>query len=429
MMKFKVKIKRNFLLTDITNILFVIAVAATMGAPGNFVDMIPGALGSFWYALNSIAFWGLLAFNLYGFIQNGKSSKMAFLVICFCAYVLISGIFASNLSLDAIEDCTRLCLTINAAFYIGSRRDTETIVKLLAAAQIIATLLILLMYFSGSSSVYVSDGYYDFNLIGLYTTKNSCGYEMVFGALIFYYLFRHANKIWTRVIWLAMAACQVWLAVLSRTIGAILVMAVTIIVTELLLHLMKKINLARFYIILNAGFWAVVLLVLPSLSLLLARFGKNVTLTGRTEIWQGILQFMSSGNKAHTLFGYGYGGFWGNTELTSVLYRTYGISSTNVGGHNLFLELYINIGIIGIIVFLVMVLYGLKSSKALSLSQIYFPFMMLTFVSLRGLVERTLNSRTYDTLVLFLLLALIMQIAAKRKIKENVDKIDSSDES
>jgi O-antigen ligase len=67
-------------------------------------------------------------------------------------------------------------------------------------------------------------------------------------------------------------------------------------------------------------------------------FGRDETLTGRTEIWNTLLDFASR----NPLFGVGYGGFWGlETEITSKL----GVGQS----HNGYIEVYLELGIVGIV--------------------------------------------------------------------------------
>ncbi|MFK4301090.1 MULTISPECIES: O-antigen ligase [unclassified Paenibacillus] len=70
-------------------------------------------------------------------------------------------------------------------------------------------------------------------------------------------------------------------------------------------------------------------------------FGKTTTLTGRTEIWQGIAGAIDS----HYWFGHGYGSFWANRPS---IYAN-GIRFDLTSSHSGFRDLWIDIGLTGLL--------------------------------------------------------------------------------
>lgn len=395
-------------LSRIEKILFVIFAMQSMGAPGSFSGVLPGSIASLWFNINSVATFALVGICLLKILQRQRIYKTNLFFLIFCLYVLLTGLVASGFSSAVLQQSQQLICTVIIAVYIGRNFKKEQIVDLLAYSQIIVSLMILYMIAIGYSGAYVTDGYYDFNLVGLYTTKNSCGYEIIFGTLLFYYKFRKSESKPEKIFWLALTVGETILAIYSRTVGCFVAGILAILLYEIITRKKKSVNLAKLYVIINAAFWVFVCFVLPSAEFLLGALGRNITLTGRTVIWNAILSFMD-GN--HMFFGYGYGGFWGNSENTRDLYSLYtgfGNSEGIVGGHNLFMELYVNIGIIGLILFLAMVLIVLNKTKRYECKAFDFEILMLSFLAIRGLMERTLNSFTYDTLLLFLILGMIL---------------------
>lgn len=411
-MRLRIKRKKD-ILKSLENILFCIIVMQGMGAPGTFSLLLPSVVSSSWYAMNAFAFLALAALIVYR--SMGKLARVYLPVLLFGTYVLFSGMFVSGLSQDVLENSSKLLLTMVCSVYIGSTRKKEETVRIITTAQIIATLLIVYMILIGYGGVAVADSSYSFNLIGLYTTKNSCGYELVFGALLFYYCFRNRTGFWRKLFWLALFCGQFILSTLARTVGATATGICVILLYEVLIRRKRSIDLSKFYLGINAAFWVFVGFVLPSMEFILKKLGKGVTLTGRTIIWKAIVTFVSG---IHRLFGYGYGGFWSNEKYTESLYAIYNqlsLRSGLVGGHNLFMELYINIGIIGIVLFIIMVHSIMNKSRQFSVQEMGFEVVCVSFLAIRGLVERTLNSNTYDTMALFVVLGTIMYTVMSKK--------------
>ena len=406
-------INRKNVLDHFENVLFCMILMKGMGAPGSISGLLPPIVVSGWNAVNTFSSLAFAAIILCR--SRGRAPKAYLRVYLFGIYVFFTGLLVSNFSQSVLINSGKLLLTMLCSVYFGSTRSKQETVNIIAISQLIVSLMIVYMILIGYGGVAVSDGLFAFNLIGLYTTKNSCGYEMVFGALIFYFCFRDSKGFWKKLFWLALALGQFYLSTLSRAVGATATGLLTIVIFEVFLGRKGRIDLAKFYIGVNTAFWVFVGAVLPSVGFLLHRIGKSVTLAGRTLIWKSIIIFVSG---IHRWLGYGYGGFWDNAEYTDSLYELYhqfAFRSGIVGGHNLVMELYINIGIIGVLLFFVMVCTFLKKSKQCDVRDMGFEIICLSFLAIRGLMERTLNATTYDTMALFLVMGSLTHTAAITK--------------
>jgi exopolysaccharide production protein ExoQ len=85
------------------------------------------------------------------------------------------------------------------------------------------------------------------------------------------------------------------------------------------------------------------------------KMGRNPTLTGRTEIWSGLMQF--SGNP---LFGTGFDSFWLGERMERIWAaggQLYGINEA----HNGYLETYLNLGWIGVALLAVFIVTGYRN--------------------------------------------------------------------
>ena len=128
----------------------------------------------------------------------------------------------------------------------------------------------------------------------------------------------------------------------SATSISILIVGVAI----LLLVSLKK-NLAR-YIAAHLKGIAVTLVVMYALffeslvQTIAPMFGRESTLTGRTEIWDPLLNFASQS----PVFGVGYGGFWapGNRQLEELFSTRFNLTQA----HNGYLAIYVELGVVGL---------------------------------------------------------------------------------
>jgi O-antigen ligase len=83
--------------------------------------------------------------------------------------------------------------------------------------------------------------------------------------------------------------------------------------------------------------------------------GRDLTFTGRTDIWKGVLSEASD----HPIAGTGYGAFWTGNRLAR-LYTMPGIYGVKQA-HNGYIETYANLGILGLIILILLCYTSLRS--------------------------------------------------------------------
>ena len=121
----------------------------------------------------------------------------------------------------------------------------------------------------------------------------------------------------------------------------------------------------------------------------LASLGKNPTLTGRTYLWgMVILKALQ-----RPWLGYGYNGFWLGLEGESaVIWKTMRWATPNA--HNGFLDLWVSLGLIGLVTFLasyaITLLRSLKQARSERTAIGLWPLAFLLFYFLHNLVETSM---------------------------------------
>lgn len=131
-------------------------------------------------------------------------------------------------------------------------------------------------------------------------------------------------------------------------------------------------------------------LLLDNLPVIASALGKDLTLTGRTDIWAVMLELISE----RPLFGYGFNAFWQgwDHEVTAYIWRT--LEWESPYGHNGFMDLLAELGISGLAVFFlsyvtacIRAIIWLRMTKTV---EGLLPIMYLTFLFMYNITESSL---------------------------------------
>lgn len=152
----------------------------------------------------------------------------------------------------------------------------------------------------------------------------------------------------------------------------------------------------------------------------LGRYDDSVeSLAGRSPLWSECLRYMDG----RWLTGYGYGNFW-NPERIAEISGAQGWEITNA--HSVYLEMILNLGIVGLLLFLAVYFGGLRmaSLKLRAGGQPVYGFYsaFLLFCILDGILDPAIPEATFLTFVSFVVLAqvaLISNIAGGEEISSS----------
>ena len=180
---------------------------------------------------------------------------------------------------------------------------------------------------------------------GAFIQKNSLARAMVFSVFVFYFV-RPTSFAWLR--WVGVAA-SLSLLLLSKSVTGIVVLAIAASALPFF-HLVRK----RLSILVPLG--VVTALLVIGAAAFLAAYGRDLllllhrspTLTDRTELWQAVLMSISK----RPWGGYGFNAFWMGMqgESAAVMVR---VGWFPKHAHNGFLDLLLDLGILGLCTFLV----------------------------------------------------------------------------
>ena len=311
---------------------------------------------------------------------------------------------------DQLVSCIRFSVTALFGLWIAERYDTDDITEMLYRAQwmfVIATLVFLVL---SPGTAFSRQNNNELSFTGLFTVKNSCALELCWGILCqFCMLIRNAEGKKRRVTmpFIVLLAVQMVLMVLCRATGAVfclLVPVLYVLFRRTRIENGERLPIGFLYTALSVGFIFSALSLLSLMSPFLESIGKDATLTGRTVMWEKIIEMMMSG---HTLTGFGFSMFWRNEGAIAVLHsmfrRDSWYSTMMYGSHNMVLELWLDVGLVGLASYFIMIMASFRNVRRMPVKPYIFCTVYLTGFMFMGLTERLYTTNNFQTLFLFLI--------------------------
>lgn len=235
---------------------------------------------------------------------------------------------------------------------------------------------------------------------GIFAHKNLLAVSMSLHLLLSLFLLTFVKKKASRIIIYLVLLLELSLVVLSRSSTAIVALIVPLLCIFLVLIVFSIKNrylLMSLLSILIIFVTSVFVLVISNLEKITNMFGKDLTFSSRTIIWEGTINLI----KEKLILGYGYGTFWNENSYTYHYVNRY----LNVSGfefnhaHNGFLDIFTNIGLLGFIfIFITMIVYISRCTKLLLKTKnkiYYFPFIFIVFLVVYNLQESYLLQQNF----------------------------------
>ncbi|NJM75122.1 MAG: O-antigen ligase family protein [Acaryochloridaceae cyanobacterium RU_4_10] len=220
---------------------------------------------------------------------------------------------------------------------------------------------------------------------GIFTHKNAMGRFITLGTLIFF-LTSPYRKNKQSLKWLAVAS-GILLILLSTSKSSLIILATLIALIPLFRALRWNYSKSiPFIMTILFSLGSIITLFLDNAELILSSMGKDMTLTGRTDLWSEVL--ISIGEKPW--FGYGLGGFWrGLKGESEVIIKVMQWEVPH--SHNGFLDILLDLGIVGLILFVISftatylrAMFHLRHGDRF---EYIFPSLFLTFLLMANLTE------------------------------------------
>ncbi len=390
-------------------LLVVFAILISLGFPGNFTKIYGDRLGTM---LEYGAFFiEILAMLL----SSGDSwldirivnlDKRYIALYLFIAVIFIESMLVTRYPSEEFVSCARLCVTLLFAVWLQTHFEFTRVVELIGIAQTLFILACLAFTIRYPGYAYESGSTFTHALRGLYYTKNSFASELSFGILVVAFIVREKRrKLENFKGWMAILVIQIIFILMCQATGPVFCTVLALI--PLFLSDYIRLPLGWGYITSNIAFLFGTLSLMPYFEWFFEAIGKDATLTGRIPLWNRIIDVMMG---HQTLTGFGYAMFWRDPKAYELIQRGFdrwsSLSEITTGAHNVLLELWLNIGLIGIAGLFFMMWYSLRHMEEVSAEKYYFSSIIIVYLTINGLTERCLGG-TYDykILTLFLVMA------------------------
>lgn len=272
-------------------------------------------------------------------------------------------------------------------FYLAARYPLKEQMRLLAWALGIAIVLNFI-YTLAFPAFAIEGGDHQGSWRGIYPQKNVLGRLMVLSALNFLFL-AFDSRSYRYLMWIGFF-CSIILLILSNSKTALVIFLLLIILVPLYRALRWNYSFViPFFTILLLVSGIITILLVGNADTILTALGRDVTLTGRTGIWAVVINKIGK----HPWLGYGYLGFWRGLEGDSadIWYETYFLSPN---AHNGFLDLALDLGLIGVGLFFLSFfkscwrsLVWLRLNRGI---EGVVPIIYLTYLFLYNITESTL---------------------------------------
>lgn len=336
-----------------------------------------------------------------------KKYTMIYLML---ALLSVQSLLVASSKMSALTTCIRFGITAVFGLWLADHYEVKRLFELLCQAIgiFVGMNLLLFFVFRNIGFYYDEEGRYMFR--GLQTRKNPMGEELAFGLVLQVTLFlmqwREQEKI--RKMQFFSFLAQIFLLIGTKATGALFTALLPI--GYLLLYEKKIVKFPRiqwgyFYIVISIGFLILALTVLPIFAPFLEMLGKDATLSNRTYLWEKVIPFMLG---SHTFTGYGLLMFWYDERalqnLQNMFDRDSWFRNMTYGSHNTLLEMWLDIGLIGISLFFLVLLYSFRRVRHFTEKQYLACSSFMMPLLIRGLTERSFSNANYLTLFLFVAL-------------------------
>lgn len=392
----------------------ILCILCRLGFPGSLADTYSFLTPLFDYGSCVIELLLILISSAenFGEIRLLDLKKKYGLIYVTLGITMLQSFFVTSDKRAEFTTCLRFIITVLFALWLADRYEARRLLELICRAQGIFVFLNLMLFliFRSYGFYYDEEGRYLFH--GLMNRKNSMGEELAYGIVLLIALFclKRKQRQTISPFLFAVFGVQVFLLVQTSATGAMVMVTAAglyVLVHNSMQEKLPRIHWSYAYIVVSVGFLAIALTVLPLLGPVLEYLGKDATLSNRTAIWEEIIPYMI---EDHTFTGYGMLMFWNDAKGVKALQdrfsRNTWFRSMRYGSHNTLLEMWLDVGLIGVGLYFLMILYSFRRIKNFTQEQYLTCSAFMLPLMIRGLTERSYTNSSYLTLFLFIMLGI-----------------------
>jgi exopolysaccharide production protein ExoQ len=373
-----------------------------------------------WFLLTLLSVWLLIRNNyLSVFIKNIHNN---WIVLPFFIFSGLS-IFWSIAWEISLYRWLILCSTIMIGGYIGLRYSIQDMIEFLSGfgllILVLSALLIVFFPFVGVMNYYDIQGAWK----GLYWHKNHMGLMATFINILF--LFNlinsfHSNKK-QLLAWSLPYIFSLLFIFKSDSVAAYittLFLHGAIMLALVWLKFRKKIHSSH-YLILVMILMVVSIILLTNLDQFFGFFNRNTTLTGRIPMWTYLFDTYFS---KRPFWGYGFNAFWYLPSHRVAMQQAAGYPDPIVIADNGFIDILVNTGFIGLILFLIFYFgvwwHSIKNARKAEDVIGFFPLVIMFYT----LFANISWSLIYENESFFMLIMIMVLFCVSKKEQGKIAK-------
>ncbi len=395
-------------------LLIVFIFSISFGFPGRLLDYLPGFVspiceyGSFGA---EIVLMLLLSGDSVLDIKLVNLKKKYIAIYGMLAEFFIVSMLVTSMPKEQAISCARFSVTALYGIFLVDRFGEKRVMEFAYYAQVmfIAFTLLHFIRYPGNSFSYEDGGKASF--CGLFYRKNGCATEVYFGIIlqfVLYKLKRVHHEMPSRFFFMFLMV-QIVLLLACRSVGAIISCVIPISYLWFWDHIQndkRRIPLGVFNIVVSVGFLFFAMTILPLFAPLLEAMGKDATLSNRTDMWE---QHIYNMQQTHTMTGFGFNMFWRDPAAIKMFHSRFDkntwFASMTTGSHNVILELWLNVGLLGIFSYFTALLYSFRNINELGKDQYVMCSVIMILFTIGGLTERAYTPSDYTSLFLFIMMS------------------------
>lgn len=293
--------------------------------------------------------------------------------------------------------------------YLASRYTLKQQLQLLALAFGI-TILLSFVFAIALPKYGIMGGIHQGRWRGIFLHKNGLGAAMLNSGIVFL-LMAYQSRKHSYLFWLGLSLSFLLLLLSASTsslLNLLILISAFFVFQTLRWSYKLMIPTLILLVIFGQSFY---FLFTNNADILFSSIGKDATLTGRTDLWPLVIEMIGK----HPWFGYGYGGFWQGWNGESA-YIWWSAGWTPTHPHNGYLALLLDLGILGLGIFLV----GFLQSYLQALSSVrnsktaieIWPIIHMTSLAIINLTESSLLKSNSINWILYVAVCLSLYMPA-----------------
>lgn len=400
---------------SIIDFIVIYAFFCSMGFPGNYREFFGGAVGM---AIEYSSFILQIAVILFSSADNVMDIKIIDLKKKHLpTYFLLTVFFIQSMIVtphvaDQLISCLRFTMTALFALWVTDRYDIKRTLEFIIAAQTMFVMANLVLYFIFPSIGFYFDEEGRYLFRGVMDRKNNLGMELGFCIVLQMVLLRVRmdKKEKVSLLFWGILAAQLFLLILCQNAGALFTASIPvafIFVLEKRLGIRGRFQWGILYTVASIGFLIAAMTILPLFEPFFNSIGKDATLSNRTLIWEGILEYVQQFN---TFTGSGFNMFWRDEVALQNLQNCYSRDSwfrtMTFGSHNVLLEMWLDTGLIGLLLYLLVIIIAFVNVRKMPEDHYVVCSAIIMVLLIRGFTERAYTPSSYCTMFLFLMLGI-----------------------